>query len=73
METPQVNHIPGQRNSLRERLNQADQRENARREAADAESAKLNGEEKTRFDEKEAVQRREYDGYRAHLMRALSL
>jgi hypothetical protein len=52
-------------------MSQADQRENARRESADARSAGLSGEAKTVFDLKEKARRRGYDDYRAHLLRTL--
>ena len=55
-----------------EQLSQADQRENAQRESADAISARLSGEEKVEFDNKEEARRKAYDDYRAQLLNMLS-
>ncbi|KAI4645599.1 uncharacterized protein J4E79_010777 [Alternaria viburni] len=56
------------RPTAQEQLSQADQRENAQRESADAISAKLSGEEKVEFDNKEEARRKAYDDYRAQLL-----
>jgi hypothetical protein len=57
---------------LQQQLNNADQQENARREAADAEAASLIGDAKAIFDDAEKERRRGYDEYRAQLLHALS-
>ncbi|KAI4613950.1 hypothetical protein J4E80_006638 [Alternaria sp. BMP 0032] len=60
------------RPSAQEQLSQADQRENAQRESADAISARSSGEDKVEFDNKEEARRKAYDDYRAQLLNMLS-
>jgi len=56
---------------MQRQLNDADQRENARREAADLESSMLTGQDKVAFDVREDARRRGYEEVRAQLLSAL--
>jgi hypothetical protein len=58
--------------NMQQQLSDADQRENAQREAADTKSSTLYGDERIAFDQAEEVRWRGYDEVRAQLLRALN-